>query len=154
MKLQCTAIAALFVISLGGCATIKYGDKDTEARLRQLQPIPDKTSLYVCREAAFLGGGNRTTAVVDGKPIGTLQRNNFAHTVVDPGTHDIYIQRNPGGDSGTLQIRTQAGEVAIVWAGKTGGGFGVLTVDFFSNRTEAERCIKGAEYVVRVVRAN
>lgn len=150
MKLKRSALVACLAVSLGGCATVKYGDKDTEARLRDLQPIVGKTSLYICREAAvFAGAGNRTTAVVDGRPVATLKPNNFAHTVVEPGPHNIYIIRSPGGDSGTLTILTREGEVAIVWVGMTGAGFGVLTVDNFSNRSEAERCVKGAEYAVR-----
>lgn len=129
---------------------MQYGDKATEAKLRELRPIPGKTSLYVCREAAaFVGAGNRTTAVVDREPIGTLKPNNFAHTVVEPGTHDLYIKRNPGGDSGILTINTAAGEVPIIWVGITGKGFGILTLDQFSSRDEAERCVKDAEYAIR-----
>jgi hypothetical protein len=149
MTLFRTALATVLATSLVGCATVKYGDKNAEARLRELQPVPDKTSLYVCREAAaFMGAGNRATAVVDSRAIGTLKPNNFAHAIVEPGSHDIYIKRNPGGDSGTLTIRTQAGEVVVVWVGMTGGGFGVLTVDNFSSKSEGERCVKSAEYAV------
>lgn len=149
MKFSYTASVAILAVSVSGCATVNYGDKDTEAKLRELQPIPGRTSLYVCREAAvFVGAGNRTTAVVDGRSIGTLKPNNFAHTVVDPGQHDIYIKRNPGGDSGTLTLSALAGEVAIVWVGMTGAGFGVLTLDNFSTKAEAEKCVKGAEYAV------
>jgi hypothetical protein len=143
-------LITVLLVSLGGCASVKYGDKETEAKLRELHPVSGKTSLYVCREnAAFIGAGNRTTVMVDNKAIGTLKPNNFAHAVVDPGPHDIYIKRNPGGDSGTLTIRSLMDEVAIVWVGMTGAGFGVLTVDNFSSRGEAERCVKGAEYAVR-----
>lgn len=149
MNFQRTTISALVVFALAGCASIKYGDKETEAKLRQFQPIPDKTSLYVCREAAaFVGAGNRTTVVVDGKPIGTLKPGNFAHTIVDPGTHDIFIKLNPGGNSGTLPVSSQAGEAAFVWIGMVGGGWGGLSVDFFSNRREAENCVKSSEYSV------
>ena len=143
-------LALVFLGSLGGCATVKYGDKSTEEKLRELKPIPGKTSLYVCRENAVLSGaGNRTTVVVDGQKIGTLKPNNFAHTVVNPGEHDIYLERHPGGDSGILKIQTQADEVSIVWAGVTGAGFGVLTVDNFSNKNEAEQCVRGAAYAVQ-----
>ncbi|MEO5795756.1 MAG: hypothetical protein ABIP34_12755 [Rhodoferax sp.] len=150
MNLQSTVLVAFFLASLGGCASVKYGDKDTEAKLQELQAVPGKTSLYVCREnAAFAGAGNRTTAMVDGKPIGTLKPNNFAHTIVEPGTHDVHIKRSPGGDSGTLTISTLADEVAFVWVGMTGGGWGALTVDNFSSKSDAERCVKGAAYAVR-----
>ncbi|MFC0682866.1 hypothetical protein ACFFGH_33965 [Lysobacter korlensis] len=142
-------IAAVVSMSLGGCATVQYGSRDAEADLQRLEPIPGKASLYVCREnAAFVGAGNRTSVIVDDKPIGTLKPNNFAHTVVEPGSHDIYLDQSPGGKSGTLTINTIADEVAIVWAGMTGNGWGVLTVDEFSDRAEAERCVRGAKYAV------
>ncbi|WP_156900016.1 hypothetical protein [Luteimonas mephitis] len=117
--------------------------------LRNLQPIPGKVSLYVCREkAAFVGAGNRTTAVVDGNPIGTLKPSNFAHTVLAPGSHDVYIEHNPGGKSGVLKIETLADEVPILWVGMTGHGWGVLTVDHFSTRSDAESCVRQAQYAV------
>jgi hypothetical protein len=87
--------------------------------------------------------------MVNDQPIGTLKPNNFAHAAIDPGTHGIKVKRNPGGDSGILTITAGAGDVPIIWVGMTGGGFGVLTVDHFSSRSEAEQCVKGAEYAVR-----
>lgn len=150
MNLKRTTLMIIYLVTMTGCATVKYGDKDAETRLRELLPVSGRTSLYVCREnAVFSGAGNRTTVVVDNKPIGTLKPNNFAHIVVDPGSHDIYIKQNPGWNSGILTIQTLADEVPIVWVGVTGAGFGVLTVDNFSNRSEAERCVKGAEYAVQ-----
>jgi len=150
MQQRHKTLAVVSIIVLTGCATVQYGDKATEVNLRELNPIPGKTSLYVCREAAaFVGAGNRTTVIVNGQPIATLKPNNFAHTVVDPGSHEIYIKRNPGGDSGKLTLQSRPGEVTIIWVGMTGGGFGVLTVDNFSSRAEAERCVRAAEYAVR-----
>ena len=145
-------IAISFVaISLVSCATVQVGPKDVEADLKGLQPVPGKVSLYVCREkAAFSGAGNRTTVIVDSKDIGTLAPNAFAHTVLEPGSHNIYLDLHPGGKSGTLTIQTQAGEVPIVWAGVTGHGWGVLTVDEFPNRPDAEACIRDATYAVPV----
>jgi hypothetical protein len=142
-------VSAFVALTLSGCASVQYGSKDTETKLKELNPIAGKTSLYVCREsAAFFGAGNRTTAVVNNKPIGTLKPNNFAHAVVEPGTQEVFVKRNPGGDSGILKLNTRANEVAVVWVGMTGAGFGVLTVDQFTTQTEAENCVKGAEYAV------
>ena len=144
-----TPLALALVLALTGCATVKYGDKDAEAQLKRLSPIPGKASVYVCRESAMLvGAGNRTTAVVDNRPIGTLKPANFAHVAVEPGAHSLYIKRSPGGDSGVLNFNAQAGEVVILWVGMTAAGFGTLTVDQFSSRAEAERCVAGAEYAV------
>lgn len=149
MKSKHLASVAVLAASISSCATVQYGSGDVEVELKKLQPVSDMVSLYVCREdAAFVGAGNRTTVVVDNVAIGTLKPNNFAHTIVEPGTHDIYIDHHPGGKSGTLTIQTQANDVPIVWAGVTGHGWGVLTVDEFPERAEAERCVRGAQYVV------
>ena len=148
MKSRFLATAAISV-SLCSCATVQYGSQDVEANLQRLEPVPGKVSLYVCREnASFVGAGNRTTVMVDNNAIGTLKPNNFAHTIVEPGSHDIYLDQHPGGRSGTLSIKTIADEVAIVWAGVTGHGWGVLTVDEFPERAEAERCVRDAKYAV------
>jgi hypothetical protein len=150
MRLGLSILTVVFSFALSGCATVQYGTKDTEANLQKLLPVSTKTSLYVCREAAALfGAGNRTTAVVDGRPIGTLKPANFAHVIVEPGSHDIYVKRNPGGDSGILRISSQPNEVVIIWVGMTGAGFGVLTVDNFSTKTEAEQCVRSAQYAVQ-----
>ena len=149
MKFLRTTMATLGTLLLTSCATVSYGDKETEAKLQELRPVPGKTSLYVCREsAAFVGAGNRPTVLVNGRVVGTLKPNNFAQTTAEPGQQDISIRLSPGGDSGILTVRTQPDEVAIVWVGMTGKGFGVLTVDNFSNRSEAERCVRGAAYAI------
>lgn len=150
MKPIRAALAVPLLTAVYGCATVQYGDKEAEANLRKLEPIPGKASLYVCREAAVLvGAGNRTTVMVNDQPIGTLKPNNFAHAAIEPGTYGVKIKRNPGGDSGTLTLTVGAGEVPIIWVGMTGAGFGVLTLDHFSSRSEAEQCVKGADYAVR-----
>ena len=42
------------------------------------EPIPGKTSLYVCRESALLvAKGVKTVVLVNNKPIGTLKANSF-----------------------------------------------------------------------------
>lgn len=148
MKLLQIALAAALLTALCGCATVQFGDKETETNLQKLALIPGKASLYVCREAAILfSSATRTTVMVNNQPIGTLKPNNFAHVAIDPGTHRIKVNHF-GGDSGTLKITVSAGEVPIIWIGVK-GGFGVLTVDHFSSRSEAEQCVRGAKYAVR-----
>lgn len=144
------ALALIGAAVLTGCANVQYGDKQAEDKLRQLAPIAGKASLYVCREAAaFVGAGTSATVFVDGRPIGTLKPNNFAHVALEPGPHEVHIKRNPGGESGVLLVEPKAGEVAIIWVGMTGAGFGALTLDYFSSRPDAERCVKAAGYAVR-----
>ena len=147
-----TCLIAVSALALSACASMKYGDKDVEASLKKLEPVPEKASLYVCREQALLfSAGVRTVAYVDGEPIGTLKPNTFAQTVVAPGKHEIYLRKDglATGNSGVLSVDASVGEVVIVWAGVTGGGFGALTVDRFEKRSDAESCVKGAAYSVR-----
>ncbi|HVI25364.1 MAG TPA: hypothetical protein VM576_04115 [Xanthomonadaceae bacterium] len=149
MKSVALGCISLVAISLTSCATVRMGSEDTQAELKKFEPVPGKVSLYVCREdAAFVGAGNHTTVMVDNQDIGTLKPNTFAHAVLEPGNHNIYLDFHPGGKSGTLTIQTQANDVPIVWAGVTGHGWGVLTVDEFPNRADAENCIRGATYAV------
>lgn len=144
-----TAYAAFITIALTGCASVQYGDKNVEAKLKTLTPVAGKVSLYVCREpAVWLGAGARSTVIVNNEPVGTLKPNNFSHVLLEPGTHGIKVKNSPGGESGILNVTAKSGEVPIIWLGMTGGGFGTLTVDLFTTRIEAEQCVKGAEYAV------
>ena len=143
-------LASATIVS--GCTSIKYGDKETEAELKKFQPVPDKVSLYVCREPALLvAAGVKTEIFVDDEPIGTLKPNMFAHAVVSPGKRYIFLRKYGigTGNSGVLSVDSKPGEVTFVWAGMTAGGFGVLTVDFFDNTNAAMRCVKGATYSVK-----
>ena len=73
---------------------MKYGNKDAEIELKLLQPIPGKVSLYVCREnVGLFAAGTSAIAYVDNIAIGTLQSNNFAHVILPPGKHHIYLGR-------------------------------------------------------------
>lgn len=141
----------IILATLCGCASVQYGDKNAELSLKQLKPIPDKVSLYVCREnAAFFGAGARTTVYVGKTAIGTLKPNNFAHVVLPPGKHEIYLDRGAlSGHSGVLTVDAKAGEVEYVWAGMTGGGWGTLTVDRFDSTSDAAKCVRDAEYAVK-----
>ena len=143
--------ALLILVALSGCATVQYGDKNLEQELKKLSSAPGKVSLYVCREnAVFFGAGAVITAVVDKTPIGALKPNNFAHTTLTAGRHEIYLDRGPlNSNSGVLSIEAKEGDVVLVWAGMTGGGFGVLTVDMFASKTEGEQCVRGATYAIR-----
>ena len=83
----------------------------------------------------------RAFAAVGNHDIGALKPDMFAHAVLEPGKHDIFVDLHPGGRSGTL-----TNDVPIVWAGVIGCGWGVLTVDEFPNRADAEQCIHEATY--------
>ena len=142
--------AGTVIAALTGCATVKLGDADTESRLKKLDPVPNAVNLYVCRESGFAGGGVRTVVFINKKPIGTLKPKMFAQTIVEPGTHEIYLERDGvyGGKSGTLKVEAKAGEVVIIWAGMTGFGFGTLTVDKFADTKTAQECVKSSTYSV------
>jgi len=152
----CVRPLALFslgaMIFLSGCATVKLGDKATEAELKKFAPVEGKVSLYVCREQAHLAAaGVRTVVFVDNEAIGTVKPNMFAYTTLEPGRHGILL-RNDGLASGTGGFETfegKANDVVFYWVGVTGKGFGVLTVDHFDSTQDAMKCVMGADYSVK-----
>ena len=137
------------MLALTGCASVQYGDKTVEAELKKFSVVPGKTSLYVCRVGGFAAGGVTSTVLVDGKAIGNLKPKMFAHKVIEPGEHAVQLMNDGvAGSSGIYKIQTQPNEVAFVWAGMTGGGWGVLTVDGFRTRQEGQDCVNEAAYSV------
>jgi hypothetical protein len=144
----CLAPFALVAL-VTGCASIQYGDKTVEASLKKFSFVPGKTSLYVCRVSGFVAGGVTSKVLVDNKEIGNLKPNTFVHTVIEPGTHDVQLVHDGiNGSSGIHKIDTKSDEISFVWAGVTGGGFGVLTVDNFNKKQEGFDCVNGAAYSV------
>jgi hypothetical protein len=142
-------ILCAFVVVLSGCASVQFGDKDVESNLKKFSAIPGKTSLYVCRVSGFVASGVTSTVLVDGKGIGNLKPKTFVHTVVEPGEHAVQLVHDGiNGSSGILRIQTKPDEVAFVWAGMTGGGWGVLTVDNFRSKQEGQNCVNDAAYSV------
>lgn len=144
-----TMLAA--ALALTGCATYTTGSADQAARLKQFQPVPGKTSLYVCRESALLAArGVKTVVVVNNTPIGTLKTNSFVHAELEPGTQGVLLRHDGinAGSGGFMTIDTEPGEVRYLWVGVTGNGWGVLTVDNFDSLDEAQACVRDAEYSV------
>jgi hypothetical protein len=145
------AIALALAAVLCGCATAKLGDKSVEAELKKFSVRADKVSLYVCRVNTLMAGGIGTEAFVNGRSIGALKPNTFAHTELAPGEVSIFLRRNglliSSGDSGALKLDAKAGEVVIIWAGPL-GPLAPLTVDRFNTTAEAEECVKKATYAV------
>jgi len=140
-------VAALLLV---GCATPpQMGDKAAEAELKKFTAAPGKTSLYVCRVSGFVASGIVSPVLVDGESIGRLAPKTFAHTLVNPGTHTVKLDHSnyPLAHSPSHTIETKANEVAFVWVGVTGGGWGVYTVDDFKSRQEGMDCVNSSDYV-------
>ena len=149
-KLWFTALA---VVALTGCASVQYGDKAAEAELKKFNPVPGKTSLYVCRENAMLVAAGVTTAVlVDGKDIGSVKPNTFVHAVVEPGAHKVQMKNDgiASMSSPSIDIQTKADEIYFLWMGVTGKGFGNYTIDQFESPQQGRACVSGAAYSVKV----
>jgi hypothetical protein len=147
-----TAILAITATFLVGCASFQHGDKTVESELKKFAPVAGKTSLYVCRESALLvARGVSTRVIVDNDDIGTVKANTFVHTVLEPGKHGV-LMRNDGlasGTGGLMTIETKPDEVAFLWVGVTGKGFGTLTVDYFDSKQDAMNCVTEATYAVK-----
>src|SRR3546814_11111879 len=79
-KMQIAAVLAI-VSCLGGCATYQVGSADAAAQLKRFDPLPEKGSVYVCRESALLvARGVKTEVYVDNENIGTVKQHSFVHT--------------------------------------------------------------------------
>lgn len=147
-----TAGAALALIALAACASVKLGDKTAEADLKRFVSTPGQVSLYVCRQDTMNGGGIGTEAFVNGNSLGQLKPNTFAHALLAPGELQVFLRRNGlnhnAGDSGTLKLQGEPGQVLIVWAGPA-GFMGPLTVDRFPTEMDARACVRNASYAVR-----
>jgi hypothetical protein len=143
---------ALALLALAGCATYAPGDKAAEARLKQLQPIPGRVSLYVCYEKATLPNGALPRIWVDDTNLGAIKANSFAHASLSPGRYGLRVYKDGpfgGRFSGTEFLDGSADQVAIYWVGMTGKGWGTLTIDKFNTDAEARACIASAEYAVK-----
>lgn len=149
--MQIAAVLAI-VSCLGGCATYQVGGADSAAQLKRFDPLPEKGSVYVCRESALLvARGVKTEVYVDNENIGTVKQNSFVHTAVEPGKHGVLL-RHDGinrGAGGFMTFDINAGDIQIFWVGVTGNGWGVLTIDNFDSESEARACVQGAEYSVK-----
>jgi len=151
VKIQAMAALTAATLLLSGCATYQAGSATRADELKRLEPIPGKTSLYVCRESALLvAKGVKTVVLVNNKPIGTLKANSFVHTELEPGEHGVLLRHDGvnSGSGGFMTVTTGPGEVRYLWVGVTGNGWGVLTIDDFDSEDEARKCVRGAEYSV------
>jgi hypothetical protein len=152
--IRTTIALTLAAACLGGCASFKPGDKTAEAQLKKFTPVPGQSSLYVCREdAAFVAAGVSSSVLVDNQDIGTVKPNIFVHAVVAPGKHEIQL-KNDGVMSVTspsITLETKANELAFLWVGVTGNGWGAYTIDNFDTAQQGMNCVLGAAYSVKPI---
>src|SRR3546814_20504942 len=95
-KMQIAAVLAI-VSCLGGCATYQVGSADAAAQLKRFDPLPEKGSVYVCRESALLvDRGVKTEVYVDNENIGTVTQNSFVTTAGEPGKPGRSEERRVG----------------------------------------------------------
>ncbi|MGY0798874.1 hypothetical protein ACW7G0_07465 [Lysobacter sp. A286] len=151
MRNVLTAAMIAGIACATGCATYQAGGADRSATLKKFESIPDKGSVYVCRESALLvARGVKSEVYIDNENIGTLKVNSFVHTAVEPGKHGVLL-RHDGmnhGAGGFETFEINPGEIRFFWVGVTGNGFGVLTVDDFETQAEARDCVINAEYSI------
>ncbi len=154
MTLIRTFALALVATAMVGCASFKPGDKTAEAELKKFNPVPGKSSLYVCREKAVLvAAGVSSNVLVNQQDVGTVKPNTFVHAIVEPGKHEVQL-KNDGVMSvtaPTISVETKANELAFLWVGVTGGGWGAYTIDYFKDKNQAMDCVQGAQYSVKAM---
>ena len=145
-------LAILGFVFLTGCASYKQGDQTVEVELRKfLPPANTKTSLYVCREDSFFASEVRTTVIVDNTDIGTTRRNTFVHSVVDAGKHIVQIKNDgiAAISNTSISFDSEPGEIAFLWIGVTGHGWGAYTIDHFEGKKQGMDCVKNATYSIK-----
>ena len=143
------AILISVSLLLTACASVPQGDKTRQAELKAFQAIPDKGSLYVCREnAVLLNAGVKTTVLVGEQDIGTVTPNTFVHALLSPGKYKVQMKNSglAAASSPSIDIDIRSNQLAFLWIG---GGFGFYTIDYFRTDAEAQACVQGATYVVK-----
>ena len=140
------ALAMSFVLS--SCSTAKFGDRAIEARLKNFEPLAGRVSLYLCREPSSGAAASfqNAEALVNGRTLGAIDNNTFAHTDLPPGRISTMLKRDDGSNSGLLELQGKAGDVLFVWVGAR--PFTPLLIDSFTNPVEGQACVREARYVV------
>lgn len=105
------AIAALFALSLVGCASVPMGDSKQDAALKTFAAKPDVAGVYIYRNESF-GAAVRMDVEVDGKALGQTAAKTYFYTEVAPGKNTITSKSE---NDDTLQIETAAGKLYYIW---------------------------------------
>ncbi|GAA0795987.1 DUF2846 domain-containing protein [Marinobacterium sediminicola] len=104
-------ISVLWVMLLGGCASVPMDSMSSDSESKQFIVPADKSSIYVYRNETF-GGAIPMTVALNGRVAGQTGPKTYFHWVVDPGRHEISsITEN----TSTLVIDTQPGESYYIW---------------------------------------
>ena len=146
MKTSITlALVAVAGALLTGCGTVKLADPARSNELKQFAPAKPAGQVYVCRSSTFFGAGVRPSIEVDGQPIGTVGRSNFAYTEVAPGNHTV-VAKSPEHDS-KMEFTIEAGEQKFF---QTWISMGVMVgwglIDAYGTE-EGKKCVQEAELV-------
>ncbi len=96
---------ALFL--LAGCAQLPPPPEDATAK--RFEPVPGKAVIYLARPA--LDPSFIAPVVLDEQPIGSTYRGTYIRIEVPAGNH---VLRGMGGDSGSIKLDTQAGQIYFV----------------------------------------
>lgn len=104
-------LAALFALSLAGCASVNMGDPKQDAAAKTFTAPQGNAGVYVYRNET-MGAAVKMDVEMDGKPLGQTGANTFLYKEVAPGKHAITSKTE---NTETLEIDTKPGLLYYVW---------------------------------------
>ncbi|WP_271008350.1 DUF2846 domain-containing protein [Paucibacter sp. B51] len=105
------ALAALALLGLGGCASIKTAPAGEDSAAKRFEAPAGLSRIYIYRNE-FLGTLVGLDLSVDGQVAGTTKGKTFVIADVPPGEHEIVSK---GENTHQLRISTQIGQPSFVW---------------------------------------
>lgn len=105
------ALAALALLGLGGCASIKTAPAGEDSAAKRFEAPAGLSRIYIYRNE-FLGTLVGLDLSVDGQVAGTTKGKTFVIADVPPGEHEIVSK---GENTHQLRISTQVGQPSFVW---------------------------------------
>lgn len=104
-------IAAIFTLSLVGCASVPMGDAKRNAELKTFKTNAAVAGIYIYRNESF-GAAVKMDILVDGKALGETAAKTYFYSELTPGKHTITSKSE---NDDTIEIDTVAGKLYYVW---------------------------------------
>ncbi len=111
MMISKTALTALALCAIAGCASVPMGDPALDASLKTFATKPGVAGLYIYRNENF-GAALRMDVEVDGQPLGQTAAKTYFYKEVPPGKH-VVTSRSENND--TIDVDTAGGKLYFIW---------------------------------------
>lgn len=111
MRNFATALSAVLVLLLSGCASVPMAPLEQDAKAKDFSPIPNKASLYIYRNESF-GAAIPMTVSVNGKALGQTAAQTYFRLNLPPGKYNVESHAE---NVSSLSLTTEAGKNYFVW---------------------------------------